>query len=62
MSLTVQTDPSLYDHELSILIPLPSDKTVASVTQDGVVREVAAFAELAIVNVEPRNSTLEIRY
>jgi hypothetical protein len=63
MKLTVRTDPALYDHPLTVILPPGAGRTVRSVRQD---REPCTVYQdergWVLIDVRPANSVITITY
>ena len=63
LALTVRTDPALYDHPLTLILPHRQGKAVRSIRQDNKVRPVYRDGSgNTLADVLPKNSTITILY
>jgi hypothetical protein len=63
MELTVRTDPALYDHPLTLILPLRQGRTVRSIRQGR--EQCAVYQDGAggvLVDVQPKSSIITITY
>jgi hypothetical protein len=61
--LTVQTDPNLYDHKLTMVLPVTQGRTIKRIIQDNEERD--AYQRIAgevLVDVKPVNSAIQVRF
>jgi hypothetical protein len=63
LELTVRTDPALYDHPLTVILPLTPGRTVRSVRQDR--ESCTVYGDESggvVVDVRPTNSMITVTY
>lgn len=63
VALSVRTAPDLYDHQLTMILPVQEGRSIMRVTQDN--EEVRPYQRTAgefLIDVKPRNSTIIVQF
>lgn len=63
LSLSVQTDPALYDQQLTVVLPVRTGKSIRRIMQDS--EELHAYQRVkgeSLVDVRPKNSTIHVQF
>jgi len=63
LALAVRTDPGLYDHKLTMILPVQEGMTIMRITQDN--EEMRPYQRTPgefLIDVTPRNSTITVQF